>query len=110
MPSRWLEMVVTILCSVIASSGLWTLIAKKLDRKDAKTKMLLGLAHDRIITLGMSYIQRGWVTNEEYEDLKKYLYNPYKELGGNGTAERVMNEVDKLPIKPYNPIGGNNDS
>lgn len=98
---KFLEMFITILCSVLASSGLWTVIAKRLDRKDVKTRMILGLAHDRIITLGMGYIERGWISNEEYEDLKKYLYEPYRQLGGNGTAERVMRTVDQLPIKQF---------
>ena len=95
----FLDLIVTIFCSVLASSGLWAFFMKKAEAKDAKTKMLLGLAHDRIITLGMGYVTRGWISDEEYEDLKKYLYEPYKELGGNGTAERVMKEVDKLPIR-----------
>ena len=95
----FVDLIVTIFCSVLASSGLWTLIMKRNERKDAKTKMLLGLAHDRIITLGMGYVERGWINHEEYEDLKRYLYDPYRELGGNGTAERVMKEVDKLPIR-----------
>ena len=33
-----------------------------------------------------------------YENLSKYLYSPYKKLGGNGSAERVMRQVDQLPI------------
>jgi hypothetical protein len=37
------------------------------------------------------------VTQDEYENLKVYLYNPYNKLGGNGSAERTMNLVDKLP-------------
>lgn len=94
-----LELIITVLCSVLASSGLWTFITKKLEKKDAKTKMILGLAHDRIILLGMKYIDRGWVTNDEYEDLKRYLYDPYIQLGGNGTAQRVMEIVDKLPMR-----------
>lgn len=61
--------------------------------------MVLGLAHERIITLGMSYIDRGYVTNDEYEDLVKYLYKPYKELGGNGTAELVVDRVKNLPMR-----------
>ena len=100
--ARFFEMFVTILCSVLASSGIWTLIGKRMDKKDAKTKMIIGLAHDRIITLGMAYIERGWISNEEYEDLKRYLYEPYKQLGGNGTAERVMMTVDKLPMRALN--------
>jgi hypothetical protein len=61
--------------------------------------MLIGLGHDRIMFLGMKYIERGFITQDEYENLYDYLYKPYKKLGGNGSAERVMKEVDKLPIK-----------
>ena len=45
----WLQMVVTIVCAVIASSGFWAFIQKKNDNKDVKSQMLIGLAHDRII-------------------------------------------------------------
>lgn len=61
--------------------------------------MLLGLGHDRIVYLCMKYIDRGWISSDEYEDLIKYLYTPYVGLKGNGTAERLINEVKKLPIK-----------
>lgn len=33
------------------------------------------------------------------ENLNTYLYEPYKKLGGNGSALRVMQEVNKLPIR-----------
>lgn len=49
--------------------------------------------------LGMRYIDRGWITQDEYENLNTYLYEPYKKLGGNGSALRVMQEVNKLPIR-----------
>lgn len=91
-------MIITIIGSVLASSGLWTLISKRMDSKDAKTELLIGIAHDRIIFLGMSYVNRGYIMQEEYENLHEYLYGPYKKAGGNGTAERVMKEVEKLPI------------
>jgi hypothetical protein len=29
-----------------------------------------------------------------------YLYIPYKALGGNGTIDRLVEEMKKLPIKP----------
>lgn len=60
--------------------------------------MLVGLAHDRIIELGLIYIERGYVTKDEYENLHDYLFVPYEKLGGNGSAKKVMVEVDKLPI------------
>lgn len=94
----WLQMIVTIVCAVIASSGFWAYIQKRNENKDAKSRMLIGLAHDRIIFLGMSYIERGWVTQDEYENLYEYLYKPYEEMGGNGSAKRIMTEVNKLPI------------
>lgn len=99
----WTEMVVTIMCSVLASSGIWAIVAKQLDRKDAKTELLIGIAHDRIIFLGMKYIERGFVTQDEYENLYDYLYKPYEKNGGNGSAKRVMMEVDRLPIRSALP-------
>ncbi|MDR2933119.1 MAG: hypothetical protein LBV27_08435, partial [Oscillospiraceae bacterium] len=68
------------------------------DRKDVKTKMLIGLGHDRIMYLGMGYVERGYITSDEYENLYEYLYKPYEKMGGNGSAARVMSEVNKLPI------------
>lgn len=94
----WLQMAITVICSVLASSGFWAWMVNRKDRKDAKTKMILGLGHDRIVFLSVKYIERGWITQDEYEDLNKYLYSPYREMGGNGTAEKLMTEVRKLPI------------
>lgn len=96
--SPFLQMAVTVVCAVLASSGFWAWMTARREKKDAKTKMLLGLGHDRIISLSMKYIERGWITQDEYEDLNKYLYSPYREMGGNGTAERLMTEIRKLPI------------
>ena len=95
--SPFLQMAVTVVCAVLASSGFWAWMTSRRDKKDAKTKMILGLGHDRIVALAMEYIERGWISQDEYEDLNKYLYLPYREMG-NGTAERLMTEVRKLPI------------
>jgi len=91
----WLE----ILIAFIASSGFWAMIQKVLDRKSVQAKMILGLGHDKIIYLCKCYIERGYVTPAEYENLHDYLYLPYKAMGGNGTAERLMKEVDGLPVR-----------
>ena len=95
---QFVETLITVLCAVLASSGFWALIQKLTDKKDSKTQMLVGLAHDRILYLGMSYVQRGYITKDEYENLYDYLYKPYLKMGGNGSAKRVMGEVDKLPL------------
>lgn len=93
------QILITVFSSVLASSGLWAFLSKITDKKDVKTDMLIGLAHDRIIHLGMVYIERGYITQDEYENLYEYLFKPYEKMGGNGSAARVMKEVDKLPIK-----------
>ena len=93
------EIIITIICSVIASSGFWTFVSKRRDNNNAEVKMLLGLGHIKIIDICEKYIERGYITQEEYDSLYNYLYIPYKELGGNGTAERLVQEVKHLPIK-----------
>jgi hypothetical protein len=93
-----IQIIVTIVCSVIASSGFWAYITKYVDRKDVKTEMLIGLGHDRVTYLGIKYIERGYVTSDEYENLHEYLYKPYEKMGGNGSVKRIMDEVNKLPI------------
>ena len=94
------SIIVTVLCSVIASSNgdKTSETQKKDDKKSLQSQMLIGLAHDRIVSLGMIYIERGWITKDEYENLRDYLYEPYKALGGNGSAKRVMEGVNRLKI------------
>ena len=93
------EVLLPIVLAVLASNGLWALIGTRRDKNDVERKMLVGLAHDRIIHLGMVYVTRGYITQDEYENLNDYLYQPYEKMGGNGSAKRVMEEVRKLPIK-----------
>lgn len=94
----WIELAVAVVSAALASSGMWAYITKRSEKKDVKTRMLVGLAHDRIMYLGMCYIERGNITQDEYENLRTYLYEPYEKMGGNGSAKRIMLEVDKLPI------------
>lgn len=96
----WVQQIaVPLAVAVLTSSGLWALVSKRADKNDVERNMLVGLAHDRIIHLGMVYVTRGYITQDEYENLNDYLYQPYEKMGGNGSAKRVMEEVRKLPIK-----------
>ena len=96
-----LENALTVLAAVLASSGFWAFLQRRGERKDVRAQMLMGLAHDRILFLGRSYVSRGYVTQAEYENLDKYLYQPYRKLGGNGTAERIMKELERLPLREW---------
>ena len=91
--------VISAVAAVFASQGFWGFVTRKHEREKAEQKLLMGLAHDRIINLSAKYIHRGYITHEEYDDLNNYLYKPYKEKGGNGTADKMLAEVDKLPLK-----------
>ncbi len=94
----WGQIAVPLVAAVLTSSGLWAVIARRADKGDAQRKMLVGLAHDRIVHLGMVYVDRGYITQDEYENLNDYLYVPYEKMGGNGSAKRVMEEVRRLPM------------
>ena len=96
----WVEVLKYV--SVIISSGIWVAILncykEKKNIKSADKQMILGLGHDRLFDLCVKYIERGWITADELENLN-YLFEPYKSLGGNVTCERLMEDVFKLPHK-----------
>lgn len=95
----WMQILIGAFTAVMASSGFWAWLMKRSEKKDIRTQVLIGLAHDRIVYLGMKYVDRGYITRDEYENLYEYLYKPYEKMGGNGSAKRVMNEVERLPIR-----------
>lgn len=95
---HWFEMAITVICSVFASSGFWAIIEKRRESKDAKTQMILGLGHDRVIYLCKSFLEQGYISVDDYENLHDYLYKPYEAMGGNGSAKRLMEQVKKLPL------------
>lgn len=98
-----MQNIITIILAVFASSGFWlfiqTIYTNRKKKRSAEDRLLMGIGFSKISDLGMRYIERGYVTREEYNDLDKYLYQPYVEMGGNGTAERIMEQVKKLPFK-----------
>lgn len=105
METIW-QMIGTVICAILASSGFWAYMVARRDKKnkdseknDAKTDMIMGLGHDRIIYLCGKYIDRGWIGTDEYENLREWLYEPYEAMGGNGTAKRLMAIVENLPTK-----------
>ena len=108
--SPWAQTMVTIVCSVFASSGLWAFILaiwqSRRKKNDAESRMVRGLAHAKIIEVGSVYIKQGYISLEDYNEFVKYLYEPYEALGGNGTAKKIYEQVAKLPIA----IDGHDDN
>lgn len=80
-----------------------------IDEMTKHTKaMVMGLGCDKIKFLCTHYIER-WETDgipltpEEHKELKKYLYEPYKKMGGDGTVDKLYKQFDEIPI------GGSHD-
>ena len=92
------QIILTIVTALLASSGLWAFLGKKLDRNNSERELLVGIGHIELVFFGMQYIERGWITRDEYETMQG-LYEPYVKLGGNGSGTKIMKELEKLPIR-----------
>lgn len=69
------------------------------ESRNEMIALLMGLAQNRIVHQGLEYLERGFITKDEYQDLRKYLFEPYRSIGGNGTVERIMHAVERLPFR-----------
>ena len=91
-----------IITAVFASSGIWSLILYLVQRRDSKKsadkKALIALLHDRIYEKCEASLIRGYITMTEFKAIS-YLYEPYIELGGNGTGRTLYEQVTKLENK-----------
>ena len=100
------EMITTIVVAMFASTGFWALVNNTFqsfrEKKSVERQALLGLLHEQLMYKCNYYIKLGFIRPEEFEDLEKYIYTPYRALGGNGTGERIWNEVCRLPMDRRN--------
>ena len=92
------QVILTIVTAILASSGLWAFISSRLDKNSSEQELLVGIGHVELVFFGMQYIERGWITRDEYETLQE-LYKPYVKLGGNGSGTKIMRDVEQLPMK-----------
>lgn len=93
-----IDIVVTILVAVFASSGFWQWMMIKRIKKDKKTEALLALLHNEIYTISEQAIEKGTITSDELDNLT-CLYEPYKALGGNGTGAILYEKTKNLLSK-----------
>ena len=92
------QIILTIMTSLLASSGLWAFLGSRLERNNAERELIVGIGHIELVFFGMQYIERGWITRDEYDTMQE-LYKPYVKLGGNGSGTKIMKELEKLPIR-----------
>ena len=93
-----------VITTLLGSSGVWMWAKSNSDRGHNEHKLLLKVAKNQLITLGRTYLDRGYITMDEYEEYEAE-YKLYSALGGNGLANRVFKQVDELPIVPNNIDG-----
>lgn len=93
---------ITVTITLLASSGFWAflqwLLSTVKGRKNAEKKALLALLHDRLYTELSVLLANDTVSRSDYENIN-YLYAPYKELKGNGTCEKMYNDLQKKKIR-----------
>lgn len=78
-------------------SGVFALLLarqKKGNGIEAGVRILL---YDQIKYRGNHFIERGYVTRDEYEDLIKMHEVYHTALDGNGYLDNLMLEVNRLP-------------
>ena len=97
--TKMAEMVNPVITALLGGSGIWAWLTTKADHNDNAAKLLLYVSRNQLITLGRTYIERGYVTMDEYEEYEAE-YQLYSALGGNGLARRVFEQVDELPMMP----------
>lgn len=85
--------------ALLGGSGIWAWAKAKADHNNNANKLLLSVSRNQLITIGRSYIERGYITMDEYEEYEAE-YQIYSALGGNGLARRVFEQVDELPMMP----------
>lgn len=92
------QLIITVVVAVLGSNGLWAWIQSRSTAKSARDRMVLGLGHAEIFRVAEKYIHRNGITLSELDDLEKYLYKPYADMGGNGTAAAIVQKCKELPI------------
>lgn len=95
------NVLITIVVTLLSTSGFWSLILYFFQKKDREKTLinesLLALLHDRLYYECTDILTRRKITQDELDNLI-HLYEPYRQLGGNGVCEKLMKEIDELEI------------
>lgn len=95
------ELIIAIIAAIFGSTGFWNWLINRNRKKSAEARLLMGIAYAKIIDRCNEYITRGYVEIEEFHELEEYLYRPYSDMGGNGTAEKLFRDVSNLTIAEH---------
>lgn len=93
-----------LITTVLSGPGIWAWAKTRTQRNDSEDELLLQVAKNQLVSQGRVYLKRGYITMDEYEEYESE-YRVYSNLGGNGLARRIFEQVDELPMMP-NGIDG----
>lgn len=97
--TKIVEMANPAVTALLGSSGIWMWVKTKSDHNSTEDRLLLAVARSQLVEQGREYLKRGYVTMDEYEEYEDH-YKMYSDLGGNGLARRIFEQVDELPMMP----------
>ena len=98
--------ITTIAVAIISSGVLNTLLLyitsqheRKKDKEDGVQEGMRLMMKDRLRFLCVTYIQQGWIYEDELEDLIAMHKCYHNELKGNGFLDKLMERVHELEIR-----------
>ena len=74
------------------------MVREQTKRIELMEEGIQSILHDRIYQACHFFISRGWVCISDLKNLE-HLYEPYREMGGNGTAKELYERVLDLEIR-----------
>ena len=98
-----MDNITTIILAVFASTGFWAFAQHIYDSQRSKKKktpqerMVLALCKDRLLHLSKSYLQRGFIPDDEYETFIE-MGEAYLTVE-NGGVKRKFLDAKELPTR-----------
>ncbi len=102
MQTELIVAIVGIIGAIFGGQGFWTWVITKHKSKSDESKLMMGIGYSKIIDLCEKHLANGSITAREFHELEHYLYEPYRNMGGNGTVEMLFEQVRDLPVVPDN--------
>lgn len=97
--TKMVELTNPLITTALSGPGIWAWAKTRTQRMDSKDRLLLQVAKNQLVSQGRKYLDRGYIDMDEYEEYESE-YRLYLDLGGNGLARRIFEQVDDLPMIP----------